>query len=291
MTLLRGYAAFLAFTGQDIEARVLSYSQMGPILVREGDWAMDYQFQFEGRTFTGHATFAPKRRPSPASSIRVRFFPFAPSVSSPAEYISTSALGGYLMSAWAFFAGARFLRRARSEPTTQNPALNFDERFNFAAKVPTIEELALINPEQAEEPPGRTGVMAQEEAEKFRTTVESVLGPVRWNGSAGAEISQASCSIPAEAKAVPANEFMGINLSNFGRLFVISYEWDMKPEKLDQLVGALSAAGFRYIPFTLFADPQNCRREHMDAMARTGQASSDFRMKHEDVFNSLFGYA
>jgi hypothetical protein len=110
MTLFRGYRAFLFFTGSEADARVLSYSQDAPGRIREGDWSMSYQFDFEGRTFTGHATFAPKRRPAPASTIRVRFFALAPAVSSPADFVSTTGLGGYMMGVCAILVGVRFLR-------------------------------------------------------------------------------------------------------------------------------------------------------------------------------------
>ncbi len=79
--------------------------------------------------------------------------------------------------------------------------------------VPTLEELARINPERNEDPSDWTASEAQRLAEEFRTAVESVFGPVCWNGHAGVTTSQASCAIPAEAKIVPPNEFMGINLS------------------------------------------------------------------------------
>jgi len=111
--------------------------------------------------------------------------------------------------------------------------------------VPTLEELARINPERNEHPPEWRAPAKRGECDEFRNAVESVFGPVRWVSSAGVSISQLSCSIPAEAKAAPANEFMGINLSKFSRLFTVAYEWDMKPEKLRQLVEALSGAGFR----------------------------------------------
>jgi hypothetical protein len=155
--------------------------------------------------------------------------------------------------------------------------------------VPTLEELARINPDRDEDPPGWTVAEGQREVEAFRAAVESVLGPVHWIGNAGATISQAGGGIPSDAKIVQANAFMGINLSKFGRLFTITYDWDMKPETLRQLLEATSEGGFRYAPFTLFADPRNYRWEYADAFMRTRVAPPNFRLEHEDVFESLFG--
>jgi hypothetical protein len=157
---------------------------------------------------------------------------------------------------------------------------------------PTIDELAKVNPSRLEVPKDWSSTNALMEIGIFRSAVESVFGNVRWASDAGGSTVQARCSIPAVHKLAPENEFCGVVLSNFCRLFTVTYSWDVKPESLEQIVGALKKAEFRYVPVTLFADAANF--DWKCAAASFGNAPlpscTTNKMKNEDVWTSLFDY-
>lgn len=157
----------------------------------------------------------------------------------------------------------------------------------------TIEGLAKINPGGSEDPADWNSEKSREETDAFESTVESVLGKVRWNGSGGGvSTSYGGCAVPAHAKITPENEFVHINLSKFSRLFTIFYAWGMKPEYLTKLVDALADAGFRYVPITLFVDPANYHWEYEATFmkARKPPPKGKNEMRHEGVWRSLFDY-
>jgi hypothetical protein len=157
----------------------------------------------------------------------------------------------------------------------------------------TIEELAKINPGFLEDPVDWSPEKSCATTESFQSTVESVLGKVRWNGSGGgASTSYGGCAVPVQVKITSENEFVGINLSKFSRLFTVIYAWDMKPEYLTKLVDALASAGFRYVPFTLFVDPANYHWEYETTFMKTGKPPPKGKneIQHEAIWRSLFDY-
>lgn len=156
----------------------------------------------------------------------------------------------------------------------------------------SIQELATVNPHQLEDPPNWSRKNAERDEAAFRKAVESVLGSIRWFSDAGATTSQAKCSIPSEFKLVRENEFIGIILSKFSRLFTVTYSWDLKPECLASLVHEIERAGFRYVPVTLFADPNNFSWKYVVTPNSTNAPVPAGKnvMKHAEIWSSLFDY-
>ena len=156
----------------------------------------------------------------------------------------------------------------------------------------TLETLAQVNPHFSEEPQGWNVYDAEAGVRKFRATVESVLGPVSFDVDSQDCTSIASFALPVQSMLVPENTFAGGTLSKFDRLFTIGFPWDVLPDKLQALITALEGAGFTYVPFELFADPATYRWEYMKAFSdsRTPPPEGGLKLRHEEVFNSLFGY-
>jgi hypothetical protein len=156
----------------------------------------------------------------------------------------------------------------------------------------TIDWLRQINPHSLEDPPGWTADAALRETREFQAVVEAELGRVAWASNAGEATFAASGTIPPAAMLEPRNIFAGVMLSNFQRLFTVTYPWDVKPELLARLIAATEKAGFTYVPFSLFADPATYDWRHDEAFMnrRTRPPAGMQKLRHEEVWTSLFGY-
>jgi hypothetical protein len=150
--------------------------------------------------------------------------------------------------------------------------------------------LASVNPTGAEEPPDAHDATSQQQALNFQDIVEAIVGPTRMNGGQDARFLQ-GFTIPKNALIDPENPLAGLLLSKFARLFTIMHPWDVKPEILEPLAERLQAAGFTYVPFTLFADQRTYHwKDVMAADSSSGLLAWQVPFRHEELFDSLFGY-
>jgi hypothetical protein len=111
MTCLGAYKSILLIHYERVEARVVSYTQESPGIVREGDWLLSYEFRaVDGATYQGHAIYAPKARlPDETKTVVVRYFPSAPNISGVDGSISITGMMGLIVAAWLIIRGLMLL--------------------------------------------------------------------------------------------------------------------------------------------------------------------------------------
>ena len=127
--------------------------------------------------------------------------------------------------------------------------------------------------------------------------LESVLGcPLRHGPTDLQDLSWCyGCAIPKELLQNPKNPSIMLTFSNYDRLTSINFDWDVCSQTLEKIIKSLESAGFKYVPFSVFADRKNydaanVQAEHA-AIAKNQQYRGPRPFKKRDaLWHRFFGY-